>query len=77
MINDINKTILEDKTVCIRENDAENNGFDALVTIKYTSWNDRSVVKILSYFVEGKETDAIIIIKNVETDSSNHSQYPI
>ena len=79
MISEVNKALLEDRSVCVGGNDAGSNGFDALVNAKYTSENNRLVIQILYSFgdKEIKEnTDASIIIKKGGTDLSNQGQYP-
>ena len=78
MINAVNKAVLEDKSCCVGDNYAGNNGFDALINAKFTSGNSRLVIQILYAFGYGEdeETDASIIIKNKGTDLSEQGQYP-
>ena len=80
MINEVNKATREDLSVCVGDNYAGNNGFDALVNAKYITGKNRLVIQILYGLGENGEfnedTDASIIIKNKGTDLSEQGEYP-
>ena len=80
MINEVNKATREDLSVCVGDNYAGNNGFDALVNAKYATGKNRLVIQILYGLGENGEfnedTDASIIIKNKGTDLSEQGEYP-
>ena len=80
MINEVNKATREDSSVCVGDNYAGNNGFDALVNAKYATGKNRLVIQILYGLGENGEfnedTDASIIIKNKGTDLSEQGEYP-
>ena len=78
MINEVNKAVMEGKSVCVGDNYAGNNGFDALINAKYPSDKNRLVIQVLYKLgsESDEESDGSIIIKNKGTDLSEQGKYP-
>ena len=47
MVSDVNKAVLEGKSVCLGEMQKDNDGYDALIKVDYTTNNNRLVVQII------------------------------
>ena len=78
MINEVNKAVMEGKSVCVGDNYAGNNGFDALINAKYPSDKNRLVIQVLYKLgsENDEDSDGSIIIKNKGTDLSEQGKYP-
>jgi len=47
MVSEVNRAVLEGKSVCIGEMQKDNDGYDALIKVDYTTNNNRLVIQIL------------------------------
>ena len=71
MMNDVNKAVLEGKSVCLGEMQKDSDGYDALIKANYEGVNSRLVIQVLYGLgkeIKDEEEDITINIKIGGTD---------
>ena len=67
MVSDVNKAVLEGKSVCLGEMQKDNDGYDALINANFQDVKSRLVIQVLyglgEEIKEGEEEDIVINIK--------------
>ena len=76
MVNDVNKAVLEGKSVCLGEMQKDSDGYDALINANYNDINSRLVIQVLyglgdeNEKLKDGEDELVINIKVSGTDIS-------
>ena len=75
LINDVNKAVLEGKSVCLGEMDRNSNGYNALINANFSGVKSRLVIQILYGFGEEIKDEEEYVTINIKISGTEIGEY--